>query len=274
MNPQTITEAVFNCNSDRIPAGLTQHKFLAGKNSMPALAMWISIYDYLPEQKRDAFIQDLCKKGLDLNAQYTIDCPADTCSYTVLNALSQAILPDACDPALCPRFNPDCIRALLAAGAEPNSPYGFIASDSAEPLEGSVLMMALRKGYLSAARLLLEHGARFNQETDKAPLANACACTHDIRGVLELFLAYFNKGQITLRDVRAADGETALQMYARRYQRFEGDLDILVNHFGLKPSDGSAICIAREMEQASMRMQLYDRVLVHRQMAAEMEAMQ
>lgn len=274
MNP-LLFNATMHCNADCIPTEMLTHLIpFKGKTEMPVLAIWIRCYSFLPADRRDPFLNDLCAKGLDLNAQYTIVCGEDDCTYTV-NALSQAIGVDWCDPTLQHRYNPDCLQALLAAGADPNAQFCYTASDALTPLTGSVLMLALRGGKLTSARMLLEHGARFNQETDTAPLANACACSLDTSAVIKLFARFFEQGQITSRDVTTTwSGENALQMYARLYaiKDMNSDLEILVHRFGLSPRDG-AIRIAQDLAVVCRRMQMHDRILQHAKMAKALAEM-
>jgi len=272
-----ILNAIMQCDADCIPADkLTALIPFRGKKQMPILAIWIRCYSHLDMEKRDSFLKDLCAKGLDLNSTYTIVCGEDDCTYTV-NALSQAIGVSWCDPTLQHRYNPNCLLALLDAGADPKAQFWYEPSDAAQSdkLEGSILMLTLRSGKLTSARILLERGARFNQETDDAPLANACACSFDISTVIHLFGEFFERGQITLRDVQTPwKGENTLQMYARLHavKDINADLEVLVRRFGLDPHDG-AVRIAQEAAAVCRRMQMYDRDLEHAKVAKALAEM-
>ena len=258
-------EAIINCNADLISTEqLTELLPIPNsKSSVSVIGIYIMCYNSLPADKRDGFLQQICAKGLNLNDAYSLKCPEDDCDYSV-NPLSHALGSDWIDLRLHTSFSPDLLRVLLKNGADVNGQYVFTASDNVTSLKGSVLLIALRKGNQAAANILLEHGARFDQKTDIAPLSSAMVCSPCAYDTLYSFLVYFKKGQITLRDVQAADpvtGENALQIHAQQTctAAFPLNLGILITSFQLNPAEGgpkSAIQLARDMADTCRRLSL------------------
>ena len=258
-------QAIIAGNADQFPVDMINQPLPLprSKISMPAIGVFVRLFHTIPSGSE--FLKNLCAQGLDLAAEYTIVCPEDDCAYSV-NALSHALGSDWVDPKLLHRPSAELVKTLLDNGADPNTQYLYRASDCVIPLKGSILMMALRKGNMEAAKLLLEHGARFDPETDHAPLSSACLSSSNMDRTIFFFLEYFNKGQITLKDVQAANtitGENALQIYVQRAPRADYllALRVLVGDFKINPRDGvsqNSIELACNMAEISRRLLLFE----------------
>jgi hypothetical protein len=156
-----IVKAVLECNADGISSRDLKKLFPFRKHiRMSVLAMWIVCYNDLSPEKRDQFLVEMRAKGLDVNAAYLVVIKEYPCNYTYtlkLTGLSQAITTDFCELALQRRYNMDCVRALLAVGANPEAPYCRVASDSGDGFKAreSVLEFVVRQDMLQTARILL-----------------------------------------------------------------------------------------------------------------------